>query len=357
MAATCAVGLLRVAIVAVADVAVYWYGGAQGMEVIASSRSSRSARSQCSGRGASSTGTREALGVDRDPEAAVFLGAIALASSGPVPSLAHNPETGALSRRFFAPPPLVALMWWEERRWGRRDLSQRRWAWVAGIFFAADLLRHHAINFVGAGLATVLSNTQVVLVAVLAWLIWRERPHRLVLASIPVVSVGVVLVSGLLESGAYGANPARGTVFGLLTGLSYAVFLLVMRRGQRGVIGPGGPLFDATLSCAIVCFVTGLAVGSLDLTPSAASLGWLILLALLTQVCGWVLVAISLPRLPAAVTSVSLTFQPVCAVLLAALILGESPSSLQLLGAARSVGLAASALSRRGAVVEPEIAG
>jgi drug/metabolite transporter (DMT)-like permease len=296
----------------------------------------------------------------RHPEVAVFIGAVALAFSGILFRLSRtSPETGAFFRCLFALPPLFALMWWEERRWGRRSKRQRSWAWVAGIFFAADLLFwHHAILFVGAGLATVLSNTQVVLVAALAWLVFAERPHRLVLASIPVVSVGVVLVSGLLESGAYGENPARGTVFGLLTGLSYAVFLLVMRRGQRGVVGPGGPLFDATLSCAVVCFVTGLAVGDLDLTPSAASLGWLVLLALLTQVVGWVLVAISLPRLPAAVTSVSLTFQPVCAVLLAAAILGESPSSLQLLGAATIlVGLAASALSRRGAVAEPEIAG
>jgi drug/metabolite transporter (DMT)-like permease len=297
----------------------------------------------------------------RHPEAAVFVGALALAFSGILFRLSHtSPETGAFFRCLFALLPLFALMWWEERRWGHRDVRQRSWAWVAGIFFAADLLFwHHAILFVGAGLATVLSNTQVVLVAALAWLVFSERPHRLVLASIPVVSAGVVLVSGLLESGAYGANPARGAFFGVLTGLSYALFLLVMRRGQLGVIGPGGPLFDATLSCAVVCLVTGLAVGDLDLTPSAASLGWLLLLALLTQVVGWVLVAISLPRLPAAVTSVSLTFQPVCAVLLAAAILGESPSTLQLLGAATIlVGLAASSLSRRGAAVaEPEIAG
>jgi len=296
----------------------------------------------------------------RHPELSVFIGALALAFSGILFRLSHtSPETGAFFRCLFALPPLFALMWWEQRRWGRRDVRQRSWAWVAGVFFAADLLFwHHAILFVGAGLATVLSNTQVVLVAALAWLVFSERPHRLVLASIPVVSIGVVLVSGLLESGAYGANPARGTVFGLLTGLSYAVFLLVMRRGQRGVIGPGGPLFDATLSCAVVCFVTGLAVGDLDLTPSGASLAWLVLLALLTQVVGWVLVSISLPRLPAAVTSVSLTFQPVCAVLFAAAILGESPSTLQLLGAATIlVGLAASALSRRRPVAEPEIAG
>jgi drug/metabolite transporter (DMT)-like permease len=297
----------------------------------------------------------------RHPEAAVFVGAVALAFSGILFRLSKtSPETGAFFRCLFALPPLLLLMWWEERRWGRRDMSQRRWAWLAGVFFAADLLFwHHAIEFVGAGLATVLSNTQVVLVAALAWVVFRERPHRFVLASIPVVSVGVVLVSGLLENGAYGANPARGAVYGVLTGLSYAAFLLIMRRGQRGVVGPGGPLFDATLSCAIVCFITGLAVGDLDLTPGAASLGWLLLLALLTQVCGWVLVSISLPRLPAAVTSVSLTLQPVCTVLLAAWILGESPSSLQLAGAATIlVGLAASSLSRRGgAVAEPEIEG
>ena len=57
-------------------------------------------------------------------------------------------------------------------------------------------------------------------------------------------------------------------------------------------------------------------------------------------------------------TSVSLTFQPVCTVILAALILGESPSWLQLLGAATIVaGLVVSSLSRREAVAEPEIAG
>ena len=297
----------------------------------------------------------------RRPEATVFVGALALAFSGILFRLSHtSPETGAFFRCLFALPPLYLLMRWEERRWGRRTLRERGYAWVAGVFFAADLLFwHHAIEFVGAGLATVLSNTQVVFIGVLSWLFAAERPHRLVLASIPVVSVGVVLVSGLLEKGAYGANPARGTVYGLLTGVSYTVFLLVLRRGQRGVVGPGGPLFDSTLSCTVVCLVTGLVIGDLDWTPSAAALGWLILLALLTQFLAWILVAISLPRLPAVVTSVSLTFQPVCTVLFAAAILGESPSALQLVGAGTIVsGLVVASLARReAAVAEPELAG
>ena len=74
---------------------------------------------------------------------------------------------------------------------------------------------------------------------------------------------------------------------------------------------------------------------------------------------GWLLISISLPRLPAVVTSVSLTLQPVCSVLFAAAILDESPSALQLVGAAGILsGLVIASLGRRAPpVAEPELAG
>ena len=151
----------------------------------------------------------------------------------------------------------------------------------------------------------------------------------------------------------------RGTIYAILTGLAYTGFLLILREGQRGVVGPGGPLLDATFSSTAACLVAGLAIGNLDLTPGWPAAGWLLVLALLCQVIGWLLVAISLARLPAIVTSVSLMLQPVCAVLLAGAILGESPSSLQLLGAAAILGgIVVSALGRRGAATHaPERAG
>ena len=122
----------------------------------------------------------------------------------------------------------------------------------------------------------------------------------------------------------------------------------MLRFGQRDVVGPAGPLFDATLACAVGCLVVGSVVGDLDLTPSLPAQGWLVLLALSSQAAGWLFIAISLPRLPAVVTSVSLTLQPVCSVLFAALILGESPSWLQLLGAAGILsGLVIASLGRR----------
>jgi drug/metabolite transporter (DMT)-like permease len=286
----------------------------------------------------------------RHPGVTVLAGAAAIAFSGILFRLSHvSPSTGAFFRCFWALPVLVPLAVWERRRWGRRSLRARAFAWLAGLFFTGDLvLWHNAIDQVGAGLATVLGNTQVVLVGLLAWFLFGERPHRSSLAAIPIVAAGVVLISGAFEHGAYGSNPQLGAVYGVLTGLAYTGFLLVLRFGQRGVVGPAGPLFDATLACAVGSLVVGAAVGDLDLTPSWSAQGWLILLGLTSQALGWLLIAISLPRLPAVVTSVSLTLQPVCSVIFAGIILGESPTALQLLGAAGILaGLVIASLGRR----------
>ena len=70
----------------------------------------------------------------------------------------------------------------------------------------------------------------------------------------------------------------------------------------------------------------------MSFVPSWPTHGWLALLALSSQVLGWLLISISLPRLPAALTSVLLTIQPVGSVLLGIAIFSESPSGAQAAG-------------------------
>jgi drug/metabolite transporter (DMT)-like permease len=301
-------------------------------------------------------------GVGQRPVLAVLVGAVAIAFSGILFRLSHvSASTGAFYRCVFALPPLWFLARLETRRYGRQKPRAIALAWLAGAFFAADLiLWHNGIEQVGAGLATVLGNTQVVLVGLLAWAILGERPQRSSLAAIPIVGFGVLLISGVLESGAYGSNPGLGVLYGLLTAVAYSGFLLVLREGSRDLRRPAGPLLTATFASAVGCAAIGGFVGDLDLTPSWAAIGWLILLALSSQVLGWLLISTSLPRLPAVVTSILLTFQPVCSVAFAALIVDESPSLLQLGGAACILaGLLTATIGRREAPIaaEPELAG
>jgi drug/metabolite transporter (DMT)-like permease len=270
------------------------------------------------------------------PIAAALGGALAISFSGILYRVAHvSPATGAVFRCLYALPVLWPLARWEDRRYGPRPTRQRALAWLAGVFFAVDLVAwHQAIEEVGAGLATVLGNLQVVLVGLLAWAILRERPSNRAVAAIPVALVGVVLISGAFETGAYGRNPGLGVAYGILTAVAYSGFLLVLREGNRDLRRPAGPLFDATLVSGLTCIPIGLVLGDLDWTPGWQAQGYLVLLALSSQALGWLLISITLPRLPAALTSVLLTLQPVLSVLFAWAILDESPSALQLGGVA-----------------------
>jgi drug/metabolite transporter (DMT)-like permease len=288
--------------------------------------------------------------------ACALAGAVTIAFSSILVRLSHaSPSTAAIFRCAYALPLLALLAFVEDRRFGSRSWRQRRGGVVAGVFFAADLLLwHHAIGDVGAGLATVMANIQVVLVPLVAWAVLAEAPGRAVLAALPVALFGVLLISGVLEHGAYGHNPTRGTLFALGAGVAYVGFLLLLRHGGADLRRPAGPLCDATAVAAVLCVAAGLAIGDARLVPTWPSAGWLIVLALTSQVLGWLLIGTSLPRLPAAMTSMLLTVQPVGTVLLAALILGESPSGLQLVGVALVLGALLIA-GRSGRALEEEL--
>jgi drug/metabolite transporter (DMT)-like permease len=290
------------------------------------------------------------------PVEAALAGAVAIAFSGILFRLADvSASTGAFYRCLYALPPLWLLARLEDRRYGPRPARARGIAVVAGVFFAIDLiLWHNAIEAVGAGLATVLGNTQVLLVGLLAWGLLGERPAGRALASIPIAFAGVVLISGVLEEGAYGSDPTMGVVYGVLTGIAYAGFLLTLRQGSLDLRRLAGPLFDATCASAVVAGFAGIALGELDPLPGWEAQVWLVALALSSQVLGWLLISISLPRLPAVLTSVLLMIQPLLAVILAALLVDERPSPLQLAGAgAILAGVLLASSTRPGTVAVP----
>lgn len=263
-------------------------------------------------------------------------GALLLAFSAIFVRLAGvSPSTATVFRCAYALPALGLLAARERRRFGPRPAASRRVALLAGVLFAADLdFWHYSIAAVGAGLATVLANTQVLFVGVIAWLVLGERPDRRALLAIPVMLTGVVLISGVVGADAYGENPPLGVLHGTLCALAYSGFLLLLRHGNAGLSRPAGPLFDATAVAAVTAVLAGAALGDVDLVPSWPAHGWLLVLAIASQVVAWLLISVSLPRLPAVLTSVLLLLQPVGSVFLGVVLLAETPSPVQLAGVA-----------------------
>jgi drug/metabolite transporter (DMT)-like permease len=271
----------------------------------------------------------------RRPLLLAVLGAACISASAILVKLAGTgTATTAFFRCFLALPVLVALAVAEQRRHGPRRAAARGGAVLAGLFLAVDLvLWNHAIAEVGAGIATVLGNLQVLFVALTAWVLLRERPGRRFLIALPVVMAGVVMVSGLAGDATSGIHPLAGIGYGLGTAPAYTAFLLSMRRASAGVPHVAGPLAEATAGAAVGSLALGSVFGGLQLHIGWPSFGWLLLLSLTSQTIGWLLITSSLPRLPAAISSLTLLLQPAAAMLLAAAVLGERPSLIQVAGA------------------------
>jgi drug/metabolite transporter (DMT)-like permease len=274
------------------------------------------------------------------PRIAALLGALCIAFSGIFYRYADvSPSTVTVFRCLYGLPVLVLVAWLEHRRYGPLPARAVRLAVIAGVFFAGDLLTwHHAVDAVGAGLATVLGNLQVLVVGFVAWAVLGERPPRPVIAATPVVLAGAVLISGVVGSGAYGANPPLGVGLGLLTALCYAGYLLVIRRGTTDIRRPAGPVAVSTASTMVVAVIAGVIIGDLDPVPAWPSHGWLAVLGLTSQSIGYLLISMSLPRLPAALVSIILLVQPVATVVLARVLLTEVPSVVQIGGVALIIG-------------------
>jgi drug/metabolite transporter (DMT)-like permease len=293
---------------------------------------------------------REVLAaIARRPRLAALLGAFFIAFSGIFYRFAEvTPETATVFRCVYGLPLLAAAALVERRSAGPMPSRTIRLAIIAGVLFAADLIFwHHAIEAVGAGLATVLGNLQVVIVAIAAWMLFGERPTARTLAALPIILAGVVLIAGVVGTGTYGADPPLGVLLGVLTALAYAGYLIVIRRAGRGRVA--GPVAVSTASTAIVASVVGVAVGGLDPIPSWPAHGWLALLGITAQSAGYLFISLSLPRLPAVATSIILLAQPVMAVLLAMVLLAEAPSIAQLAGVGLVIGgIALASVSLRG---------
>ena len=228
-----------------------------------------------------------------------------------------NPSTGAFFRMLYALPAL-ALLAFLVRKADTRS-SRTRWtAFGAGLILAPDMLSYHSsMIFIGIGIATLIGNSQVIIVTLASWKLFGEKPNPAILLSLPVVIIGLALISGIADPEPYGEDPVKGVVFGMMAAFFYSSFLILFRYSNRELAPSSSVQLDATAGAALGLLVLGLlplssmAIEPLELQPTWPGHGWLIVLALLCQVAGWLAIAHALPRLPAAHTSFAVLLQPI----------------------------------------------
>jgi len=225
------------------------------------------------------------------------------------------PTTSGFYRMLFGALALAVWIAWQPRL--RREMK-RGWAssTVIALFFAADMwFWHRSIHYIGPGLATLLANFQVFVLAAVGVVWLREHFSARFVAAIALAMIGLWLLFGR-EWSALSGQYRLGIALGLLTALAYSGYLLSLRRARLRMpeVGVEARLVQVTLLCGAMLAAINLVEGHGFAIPNRQSLIALIALGVVCQVFGWLAITRGMPGLPASLVGLLLLLQPTLSV-------------------------------------------
>ena len=232
--------------------------------------------------------------------------------SGVWVTISHvTPTVSAFYRALFGGLFLLAAACWQ------REITWKGWyslrlGFLCGFFLALDLFFwHQSIHYIGPGLATILGNFQVFLLAGLGVIFMGEKVSPRFLFAILMAILGLFLVIGI-QWNQLGSQYKTGVYLGLATAVAYTAFLLSLRKLQAGEAEALTFYGMMLVSFASAIFLGLQAVYSGDsfVIPDIQSWTGLLLLGLTTQGIGWILISNALPRLRASFAGLVLLLQP-----------------------------------------------
>lgn len=282
--------------------------------------------------------------------------ALAAASYGTNPVFAKplyadgmNPDSVLLFRYAFGIALLGLLMIWNG--WRRHNLSTafrvNRHSLpqlvILGILMAlSSLTLFLSYNYMPVGIASTLLFTYPILVAVIMTLIYHERMSWLVVVCLLLACTGIGLLCETgngplfnLQNPSEGVSPFMiGALLVFLSSLSYAIYLVGLNKTRVRTIA-SMPATFYVLCFGLLLFVWRVGMSS-PFTLPQHGLMWLNLVALglLPTVVSLIFTAMAIQRIGSTQTALFGALEPVTAVVLGIIFLGESLNLRELVGMA-----------------------
>jgi drug/metabolite transporter (DMT)-like permease len=197
-----------------------------------------------------------------------------------------------------------------------RKLSFSKTAWIAltgsAVFFAMDLwFWHRSIIYVGPGLATLLANFQVFFMTAAGVILLRQRPGRMQLLAVPLAIVGLAMIVGFDWQGLQ-EDYRIGVIFGLLTAVCYAGYLLTMRwaRTDSRHAVPSREIAVLSFIAATILGIAAIVEGESLAIPNMNDAIWLACYGILVHAVGLMFIASSLAKVSTTEVGLALLLQP-----------------------------------------------
>ena len=248
--------------------------------------------------------------LSKNPALSLTIGAVSISFSGVWVKIAEvTPASSAFYRVFFGLLFLLILSSQSQKKIIPSKLHLF-WGSVCGILFALDLLCwHSSIILIGPGLATLLGNFQVFILAGVGIFFFKERYSKVLVIAIPMAVTGLFLIVGfdwVAMSPAY----KSGIYLGLTTALLYSAFLLALKVLTVKCESSYYPMILVSSTTAVIISIYLLAKDYTFAIPDIKSFGSLAGLGFFSQCFGWLCIASSLPKINTSQAGLILLLQP-----------------------------------------------
>lgn len=242
----------------------------------------------------------------------MIVGAALISTTAIFVRYAHVAPTVSAFYRVAFGGAMLALLLGARGHWRGLAWTDAAWLVLPAFAFAVDLMMwHRSIQLIGPGLATLIGNFQVFVMALAGVVFYRERLGWRFALGVALAIYGLWLLVG---AGWQALTPDYrwGLLLGVLTGIAYAVYMLSMRQAQlqRSALTPERTMCLTSLICAAMLCIAVAGEGASFAIPDAQSWTALLLLAFVGQVLGWVLIARAMPQLPPSTVGLLLLLQP-----------------------------------------------
>lgn len=206
-------------------------------------------------------------------------------------------------------------------------------ALAAGVFFALDLVFFNtAIMRSSASTTSLLGSNAPVFVGLGSWLLFRRRPHRLFWAGLAASMSGIALMIWAgMDATAAARHDVIGDLMAVAAAFCFAGYILAVAEA-RASMDTLTLNTIAMAACTITLLPICIAIDAPLWGYPAATWLALVYLGLISQVGAYLGIAFALGHLPATVVSIGLLAQAPLTALLAAFLLHERLSPLQLAG-------------------------
>lgn len=244
----------------------------------------------------------------------VVLGAVCISFSAVFAKLSTtHADVSAFYRVFIGGMCLSAIALKVDRQ-SLRTVLQRHFLLLCGggLCLTLDLMCwHRSINILGPGVATILINFQVFILALAGWVLFKERLTLRFVLAIPLALSGICLLIGISP-----ANLLHSDLSGAVLGLSAAFWLALYTLAIR-YIQMLSPDVSAVAVVALVTLASALSMGlnffweSTSIAiPSLSDAFWLVLYGVVSQALGWFLISKGLPGVSSAQAGLTILIMP-----------------------------------------------